>query len=168
MGDGGGVVGGGAGVVAGVEGGEAGDGEDVRVLVQLQHLCTRDLLRRHAVLGPCHQQRRVAPVHRALDAHTFPEGQVLPKAEWLHLGRDCGEATLTLWHTSRPRVCFWLYLTPSHCHLLSCHAGLLALPDTLSLRLTLQHLLKLQGYTSALPPLPNTLSLALTGSTRGS
>lgn len=101
MGDGGGVVGGGAGVVAGVDGGEAGDGEDARVLVQLPHLYPGYSLRRLTVFAPRHHQRQVAPVHRALDAHTLPEGQVLPKAEWLHLGRHCGEVTLTLWHHSR-------------------------------------------------------------------
>lgn len=95
MSHGGCVVPGRAGVVAGVEGRQVGDGQDARVLVQGSNLGPGDALGRYTVLGPGDLEGRVAAVDGALDRHPLPQGQVPTQGERTQLGRHCGDGTLT-------------------------------------------------------------------------
>lgn len=91
----GGVVGGRARVVAGVQRRQVADREDGRVQVEVADLHAAHALRRHAVLRPRHLQGRVPAVDRALHRHALAQGQVAPEGEAAQLWWHCDNVALS-------------------------------------------------------------------------
>lgn len=87
--DGGGVVGGGASVVAAMSLCQMSHGKNGGVSVEPLHSCTRDTLSRNSVLGPFDKEGLVPPVDGTLDGQSLPEGQVATEAEDAQLRGNC-------------------------------------------------------------------------------